>query len=40
MNFVFVKDAIDLLQGHYIASVGRDMAPSSQNGGLEAIAVS
>ncbi|XP_019421966.1 PREDICTED: phosphoinositide phosphatase SAC6-like [Lupinus angustifolius] len=32
------QDTIDLLQGHYIVSVGRDMAPSSQNGGLEAIA--
>ena len=35
-----MKDAIDLLQGHYIVSVSRDMAPSSQKGGLEAIAVS
>ncbi|XP_027346581.1 phosphoinositide phosphatase SAC6-like isoform X3 [Abrus precatorius] len=32
------QDAIDLLQGHYIVSVNRDMAPSSQNRGLEAIA--
>ncbi|CAL0330803.1 unnamed protein product [Lupinus luteus] len=32
------QDTIDLLQGHYIVSVVRDMAPSSQNGGLEAIA--
>ncbi|GAU29818.1 hypothetical protein TSUD_223640 [Trifolium subterraneum] len=31
-------DAIDLLQGHYIVSVGRDSAPSSQKGGIEAIA--
>lgn len=36
----YVKDAIDLLQGHYIVSVGRDMTPSSQKGGLEAVAVS
>lgn len=35
-----VKDAIDLLQGHYIVSVNRDMTPPSQKGGLEAIAVS
>ncbi|PNX96921.1 phosphatidylinositide phosphatase SAC1-like protein, partial [Trifolium pratense] len=33
------QDAIDLLQGHYIVSVGRDSAPSSQKGGIEAIAV-
>ncbi|XVF62285.1 hypothetical protein PTKIN_Ptkin08bG0205200 [Pterospermum kingtungense] len=32
------QDAIDLLQGHYIVSVGRDMKPRSQKGGLEAIA--
>ncbi|OIW11088.1 hypothetical protein TanjilG_22895 [Lupinus angustifolius] len=32
------QDAIDLLQGHYIVSVGRDTAVSSQKGGLEAIA--
>jgi hypothetical protein len=32
------QDAIDLLQGHYIVSVGRDMTPSSQKGGLEAVA--
>ncbi|CAL0311422.1 unnamed protein product [Lupinus luteus] len=32
------QDAIDLLQGHYIVSVGRDTAASSQKGGLEAIA--
>jgi hypothetical protein len=32
------QDAIDLLQGHYIVSVGRDSAPSSQKGGIEAIA--
>jgi hypothetical protein len=38
--FYYVKDAIDLLQGHYIVSVGRDSAPSSQKGGIEAIAVS
>ncbi|XWS33950.1 hypothetical protein CRYUN_Cryun22dG0126700 [Craigia yunnanensis] len=32
------QDAIDLLQGHYIVSVSRDMRPPSQAGGLEAIA--
>ncbi|KAI4327832.1 hypothetical protein L6164_020249 [Bauhinia variegata] len=32
------QDAIDLLQGHYIVSVTRDMAPSSQKGGIESIA--
>ncbi|PIA46780.1 hypothetical protein AQUCO_01500374v1 [Aquilegia coerulea] len=32
------QDAIDLLQGHYIISVNREMSPPSQNGGLEAIA--
>ncbi|KAF7809590.1 phosphoinositide phosphatase SAC7 [Senna tora] len=32
------QDAIDLLQGHYIVSVGRDMASSSKKGGLESIA--
>lgn len=32
------QDAIDLLQGHYIVSVNRDMTPPSQKGGLEAIA--
>ncbi|KAI9077395.1 hypothetical protein K1719_040708 [Acacia pycnantha] len=32
------QDAIDLLQGHYIVSVGRDMTTSSQKGGIEAIA--
>ncbi|CAN8278759.1 unnamed protein product [Cochlearia groenlandica] len=32
------QDAIDLLQGHYIVSVSRDMAPVPQKGGLEAIA--
>ncbi|XP_061354997.1 phosphoinositide phosphatase SAC6-like isoform X1 [Gastrolobium bilobum] len=32
------QDAIDLLQGHFIVSVNRDMAPSSQNQGLESIA--
>ncbi|PPR82200.1 hypothetical protein GOBAR_AA38518 [Gossypium barbadense] len=34
------QDAIDLLQGHYIVSVSRDMTPPSQKGGLEAVAVS
>ncbi|XAR73686.1 Phosphatidylinositol-3,4-bisphosphate 4-phosphatase [Bertholletia excelsa] len=32
------QDAIDLLQGHYIVSVSRDMNPKSQKGGLENIA--
>ncbi|KAF9608789.1 hypothetical protein IFM89_011558 [Coptis chinensis] len=32
------QDAIDLLQGHYIISVNRDMSPPSQKGGLEALA--
>ncbi|XP_028109464.1 phosphoinositide phosphatase SAC6-like isoform X6 [Camellia sinensis] len=32
------QDAIDLLQGHYIVSVTRDIAPTSQKGGLEAVA--
>ncbi|KAB2618233.1 phosphoinositide phosphatase SAC7-like [Pyrus ussuriensis x Pyrus communis] len=32
------QDAIDLLQGHYIVSVSRDMTPASQKGGLEAVA--
>ncbi|KDO71459.1 hypothetical protein CISIN_1g0098231mg, partial [Citrus sinensis] len=32
------QDAIDLLQGHYIVSVSRDIAPPSQNAGLEAMA--
>ncbi|KAK6924572.1 SAC domain [Dillenia turbinata] len=32
------QDAIDLLQGHFIVSVSRDMKPPSQKGGLEAIA--
>ncbi|PWA63817.1 phosphoinositide phosphatase SAC6 [Artemisia annua] len=34
------QDSIDLLQGHYIVSVTRDMAPSAPKGGIEAIAVS
>ncbi|CAN1798708.1 Phosphoinositide phosphatase SAC7 [Linum perenne] len=35
------QDAIDLLQGHYIVSVSRDMKPpSSQAGGLESVAQS
>ncbi|CAN1798707.1 Phosphoinositide phosphatase SAC6 [Linum perenne] len=35
------QDAIDLLQGHYIVSVSRDMKPpSSQAGGLESVAFS
>lgn len=40
MSFHHAKDAIDLIQGHYIVSVSRDTAASSQKGGLEAIAVS
>ncbi|KAM3250196.1 phosphoinositide phosphatase SAC6 [Capsicum chacoense] len=32
------QDAIDLMQGHYIMSVSRDMTASSQKGGIEAIA--
>lgn len=32
------QDAIDLLHGHYIVSVSRDMTPPSQTGGLESIA--
>lgn len=35
-----MKDAIDLLQGHYIVSVSREVTPTSQKGGLEAVAVS
>lgn len=34
------KDAIDLVQGHYIVAVSRDMAPVARKGGLEAVAVS
>ncbi|KAL3527288.1 hypothetical protein ACH5RR_011944 [Cinchona calisaya] len=32
------QDATDLLQGHFIVSVPRDMTPTSQKGGIEAIA--
>ncbi|XP_038882829.1 phosphoinositide phosphatase SAC7 [Benincasa hispida] len=32
------QDAIDLMQGHYIVSVSRDMTPTTQKGGIEAIA--
>lgn len=32
------QDAIDLLQGHYIVSVSRDIAPRSQSAGLEVMA--
>ncbi|PWA46558.1 phosphoinositide phosphatase family protein [Artemisia annua] len=32
------QDAIDLLQGHYIVSVSRDMAPTKPQGRVEAIA--
>lgn len=39
-TLAFVKDAIDLLQGHYIVSVSRDLTPTAQKGGLEAVAVS
>lgn len=38
--FHFLQDAIDLMQGHYIMSVSRDMTATSQKGGIEAIAVS
>ncbi|KAI7999427.1 60S ribosomal protein L10a [Camellia lanceoleosa] len=34
-----VKDAIDLLQGHYIVSITQDFAATSQKGGLQAIVV-
>lgn len=36
----FLKDAIDLLQGHYILSVSRSMTPTAEKGGVEAFAVS
>lgn len=39
-SFYIMKDAVDLLQGHYILSVSRDMKPSSQKGGIETKAVS
>ncbi|XP_052191197.1 phosphoinositide phosphatase SAC7-like [Diospyros lotus] len=32
------QDAIDLVQGHFIVSISRDMASTSQKGGLEAVA--
>ncbi|KDP43758.1 hypothetical protein JCGZ_22385 [Jatropha curcas] len=32
------QDAIDLVHGHYIVSVSRDMTPPSQAGGVESIA--
>lgn len=38
--FEWKKDAIDLLQGHYIVSVSRDLTAPSQQVGLNAIAVS
>lgn len=38
--FYLMKDAVDLLQGHYIPAVSRDMKPSSQKGSLETKAVS
>ncbi|KAK9164937.1 hypothetical protein Scep_000128 [Stephania cephalantha] len=34
------QDAIDLLHGHFIVSVNRDLTPQSQHQGLESIAVS
>ncbi|KAK6922504.1 SAC domain [Dillenia turbinata] len=33
------QDAIDLLQGHFIVSVSRDMKPPSQKRGLDAVAL-
>ncbi|KAH0716830.1 hypothetical protein KY290_013398 [Solanum tuberosum] len=33
-------DAVDLLQGHYIPAVSRDMKPSSQKGSIETKVVS
>lgn len=38
--FFTPKDAIDLLQGHYIVSVARDSMKTSQRAGIEAVAVS
>lgn len=35
-----LKDAMDLVQGHYILSVSRSTTPTSQERGIEAIAVS
>ncbi|KAK4490463.1 hypothetical protein RD792_001140 [Penstemon davidsonii] len=32
------QDAIDLVQGHYIVSVSRSITPTTQKGGIEAIA--
>ncbi|XP_073027957.1 phosphoinositide phosphatase SAC7-like [Primulina eburnea] len=32
------QDAIDLLQGHYIVSVSRSIPPTTQKGGIEALA--
>ncbi|CAH9089743.1 unnamed protein product [Cuscuta europaea] len=37
-SFCITKDAIDLLQGHYIVSVARDTMQTSQRGGIEAVA--
>ncbi|KAL6507508.1 Fimbrin, actin-bundling protein [Orobanche gracilis] len=34
---IFLKDSIDLLQGHYIVSVSRGMTPATQKGAIEAI---
>lgn len=33
------KDAMDLLQGHYIVSLSRDMAPTTKAAGLETYVV-
>lgn len=35
-----LKDAIDLVRGHYIASVSRSMTTKTKEDGLEALAVS
>lgn len=40
LSGALIKDAIDLLQGHYIVSISREMTPPSQKGGVEALAVS
>lgn len=36
----FLKDAIDLLQGHFISSAGLSMTPTARDAGVESIAVS
>uniref|UniRef100_A0A0V0I293 Putative ovule protein n=1 Tax=Solanum chacoense TaxID=4108 RepID=A0A0V0I293_SOLCH len=38
--FSIMKDAVDLLQGHYIPAISRDMKPSSQKGSIETKIVS